>query len=111
MSLHQIGFQEVLVAAMLTDRLPEEMLLIGVQSVGLDDYGGSLRPEIKARIGEAVDLAVTRLRDWGFVVEPCIGMKEAFLNDSALNLDAYESGRPSEQAACRYGDGRVLARS
>ncbi|WP_254899515.1 hypothetical protein [Methylomagnum ishizawai] len=30
------------------------------------------------------------------------------LNDASLELDAYESGRPSEQAACRHGDGRVL---
>ena len=110
MSLHQTGFQEVLAAAELTGQLPEELLLIGAQPVELDDYGGSLRPELKAIIGEAVDLAIARLRNWGFSLEPRAKMDAGSLNDPALNLDAYESGRPSEQAACRHGDGRILAR-
>jgi hydrogenase maturation protease len=108
MSLHQTGFQEVLAAAALTGQLPESLLLVGVQPVELDDYGGSLRPEIRASIGEAVELAAARLRDWGFALEPRTGANTGSLNDASLNLDAYETGRPSEQAACRVGDGRVL---
>lgn len=110
MSLHQTGFQEVLAAAELTGQRPETMLLIGVQPAELDDYGGSLRPEIKAQVAAAVELAVARLRDWGYTVTPRTASPLERLNDAALTLDAYESGRPSEQAACRYGDGRVLAR-
>ncbi|SMF97740.1 hydrogenase maturation protease [Methylomagnum ishizawai] len=107
MSLHQTGFQEVLAAALLTGQLPEHMLLIGVQPVELDDYGGSLRPAIKAQIGPAVILAAARLAQWGHVLEPWANASDP-LNDASLELDAYESGRPSEQAACRHGDGRVL---
>ncbi len=44
MSLHQTGFQEVLAMAQLLDRYPDNLLLIGVQPVELDDFGGSLRP-------------------------------------------------------------------
>lgn len=108
MSLHQTGFQEVLAAAVLTGQAPESLLLIGVQPVELDDYGGSLRPEVREKIGVAVDLAAARLRDWGFAVEADAAPAHDCLNDASLNLDAYETGRPSEQAACRFGDGRVL---
>jgi hydrogenase maturation protease len=108
MSLHQTGFQEVLAAAALTGRLPESLLLIGVQPLELDDYGGSLRPAIRAKIAEAVELAATRLRDWGFALEPRAGTGAESLNDASLNLGAYEAGRPPEQSACRFGDGRVL---
>lgn len=107
MSLHQTGFQEVLAAALLTGQLPERMLLIGVQPVELDDYGGSLRPAVRAQIGPAVDLAAARLLEWGHALEPLADALDP-LNDASLGLDAYESGRPSEQAACRHGDGRVL---
>jgi hydrogenase maturation protease len=107
MSLHQTGFQEVLAAAELTGQLPEELLLIGVQPVELDDYGGSLRPAVRAQIGPAVDLAVARLAEWGIALEP-LADPAPCLNDASLRLETYEAGRPSEQAACRHGDGRVL---
>lgn len=105
MSLHQTGFQEVLAAAELTGQLPESLLLIGVQPVELEDYGGSLRPAVRAQIGPALDLAAERLRDWGIRLEP---NDEAAAATDSLSLAEYESGRPSEQAACRHGDGRVL---
>ena len=107
MSLHQTGFQEVIAAADLTGQLPEEMLLIGVQPEELDDYGGSLRPVVKARLGEAVDLAVAQLAAWGFELTPRQGVAE--LNDRALTMAAYEAGRPSADAASRIGDARFLA--
>src|SRR5690606_24970731 len=53
MSLHQTGFQEVLASAQLLGRLPRELVLIGVQPEELEDYGGSLRPSVKARLPEA----------------------------------------------------------
>jgi hydrogenase maturation protease len=49
MSLHQTGFQEVLMAAELTGKLPSELVLIGVQPEELEDYGGSLRDVVKAQ--------------------------------------------------------------
>jgi hydrogenase maturation protease len=114
MSLHQTGFQEVLAAAELTGQLPEEMLLIGVQPAELEDYGGSLSPEVKARIADALALAVARLQAWGFVLAQRTNMDDptaARLNDSALDLEAYETGRPSALSACRHGDARILGRN
>ena len=108
MSLHQTGFQEVIAAAALTGRCPERMLLIGVQPVELEDYGGSLRPAVKARIPEAIGLAIGRLREWGVEARP--RSVPATGRDGALGIDAYEAGRPSAAEACRVGDERVLAR-
>lgn len=47
MSLHQTGFQEVLMLAQLTEKFPRQVMLIGCQPEELDDYGGSLRPRVK----------------------------------------------------------------
>lgn len=110
MSLHQTGFQEVLASAQMLDRLPESMLLIGVQPVELDDFGGSLRAVVRACIEPAVAHAVARLRRWGVSVEP---RADAVLrlNDVALAMDAYEAGRPPPEAACRHGDLRFVTTS
>ena len=108
MSLHQTGFQEVLAAAALTDQLPESLLLIGVQPEELEDYGGSLRAPVKARLGEAVGMAVAQLADWGFAPTRRASADFAGLNDPALTMAAYEAGRPSAEAACRFGDDRLV---
>ncbi|THF65329.1 HyaD/HybD family hydrogenase maturation endopeptidase [Pseudothauera rhizosphaerae] len=105
MSLHQTGFQEVLAAAELLGQLPAEMLLIGVQPAELDDYGGSLRPAVRALVPEAVELAAARLRAWGVDLRPAEGARPV-LNDDALALAGYEAGRPPAEAAWRLGDGR-----
>ena len=70
MSLHQTGFQEVLAMAELLGDYPEHLLLIGVQPVALEDFGGSLRPEVKARIAPAIDLALEYLAEFGVVPLP-----------------------------------------
>ena len=106
MSLHQTGFQEVIAAAALTGQLPEQLLLIGVQPEELDDYGGSLRPAVKARLDEAVALAVAALRDWGFA--PQRRVEKVGAGDTALSMSAYEAGRPSAETASRIGDARYL---
>ena len=109
MSLHQTGFQDVLAAAALKDRAPERILLIGCQPVELEDYGGGLRPEVAARVPEAVNLALAELRDvYGVVPEEREGRAHD-LSDAALSRDAYEGGRPSEDEAFRAGDIRFLA--
>lgn len=115
MSLHQTGFQEVIAAAELTGKCPERMLLVGVQPVELEDYGGSLRPAVKARIPEAIAIAVERLRAWGIELSPrqqgAAGAagESGRLNIAALAIDGYEADRPSPEAACRVGDDRFLA--
>jgi hydrogenase maturation protease len=107
MSLHQTGFQEVIAAADLTCQLPESLLLIGVQPEELEDYGGSLRDVVKARLDDAVAMAVAQLRDWGCIVEA----RESKLgaDATALDMGAYESGRPSAELASRIGDDRFMA--
>ena len=111
MSLHQTHFAELLGLAKLLGRAPDSILLIGVQPVELADFGGSLRPEVKARVPEAVNLAVGQLRAWGFAprersADPADA--ERGVNAAALAIDAYESGRPPAEVACRIGDARFL---
>ncbi len=106
MSLHQTGFQEVISAADLTGQLPESLLLIGVQPEELEDYGGSLRPAVKTRLGDAVAMAIAQLREWGF--EPR-QRRTPSVGSDALAMAAYETGRPSADAACRFGDERFIA--
>lgn len=65
LSLHQTGFQEILAAAQLINRLPDQLVLIGVQPVDMDDYGGSLSPLVKGRIPTALALALSWLQRWG----------------------------------------------
>jgi hydrogenase maturation protease len=111
MSLHQTGFQEVLALAQLTGQYPQDVLLIGCQPEELEDFGGSLRPGTKAALERAILMAVEQLAAWG--AEPLRraeppGEREA-VTGRELSLQAYEAGRPSEQAACRIGDERFLA--
>lgn len=111
MSLHQTGFQEVLMLAQLTECYPREVLLIGCQPEVLDDYGGSLRACTRAALAPAVALAVERLAAWGAAprvrgTPPAPG--EA-LTAPVLALAAYEDGRPDAGQACRVGDVRFLA--
>lgn len=107
MSLHQTGFQDVLAMAQFTGNYPSNLLLIGCQPVELEDFGGSLRPQVKAQIQPALKLALDYLAEFG--VKP---VKRAtsvnHLSPAQLNLTDYESGRPSEQDACRLGDIRFL---
>lgn len=108
-SPHQTGFNDVLALAQMNGRTPDTVVAIGVQPVELNDFGGSLRPEVKDRLPEVVELAAEQLAAWGFPgkrrspdapVEP--------LNANPLALDTYESGRPSTADARRDGDPRLL---
>ena len=105
MSLHQTGFQEVLASAALIGAMPERLMLFGVQPEELEDFGGSLRPCVLARVAEAVAWVVDLLIDWGHAPTVRDAPRE---DGSPLSLHAYESGRPSAEAACRIGDARVL---
>jgi hydrogenase maturation protease len=112
LSPHQNGLNDVLALAALRGRAPREVTAIGVQPVTLEDFGGSLRPEVKARLSEAVTLAVDVIARWGFAPLPrAPGSAFEPLNAAALALDAYELGRPPPGEACRDGDPRVLALS
>jgi hydrogenase maturation protease len=112
MSLHQTGFQEVLALADLLGDYPRHLLLIGCQPVELEDFGGSLRPEVKAQIGPAILAARGYLERFGVVwtaVDGRIVERHPDMPHPALGLADYELGRPSAEVACRVGDARVLA--
>lgn len=111
MSLHQTGFQEVLMLAKLTERYPRRVRLIGCQPEMIDDYGGSLTPVVKAAMAPALALGVQALREWGV---PVAARTAALSPDEAVTLPtlalaAYEGGRPPAEMACRVGDERFLA--
>ena len=109
MSLHQTGFQEVLMAADLTGKLPAELVLIGVQPEELEDYGGSLRDVVKAQIKPALNLALDWLNHWGGRGIIRQGAAEP-ITDVALAMEIYEGERPSASQAYRLGDARFLQR-
>ena len=110
MSLHQTGFQEVLMLALLTGRYPEQVLLIGCQPEELEDYGGSLRPVVRRAMDEALALGVDTLRRWGAApvarTTPLCGRDS--ITFAELELARYEGQRPPEDLACRVGDERFF---
>lgn len=111
MSLHQTGFQEVLALARFTGRYPQHVLLVGCQPEELEDYGGSLRPSVRAALDGALALACAELAAWGCAPRPRtmpLPAHEA-VTLPHLAMARYEAGRPSEDEACRIGDARFLA--
>ncbi len=110
-SLHQTGFQEVLAMAEMMGDYPKHLLLVGVQPVELDDYGGSLRPQVKAQIQPAIEMAL------GYLIAHGInGEKRSTPLDEELTiacehmvLSRYEAERPDDAMAYRKGDARIVA--
>ncbi len=112
MSLHQTGFQEVIACAALTDKLPESMVLIGVQPEQLEDFGGSLRDSVKAQIPHAIEIALDLLKEWGIPYSArTTPIASRCVNGDLLDMESYEAGRPSAELACRFGDERFLTGS
>ena len=105
MSLHQTGFQEVLANAELLGDYPEHILLVGVQPEELEDYGGSLRPRVRARIDAAIDLVIEYLAELGIRPQ---ALDSGNTQSHALDLNRYEQERPSAEQALRLGDPRVV---
>lgn len=109
-SLHQAGLQDVIACAKLLGGCAAHMLLIGVQPVELEDYGGSLRPPVHAAVAKSIDIAAAQLRDWGVPVSRRDqGSASEEVTAAALALERYEAERPGANEACRIGDARVLA--
>jgi len=108
MSLHQTGFQEVLAMAEMLGNYPKHLLLVGVQPVQLEDFGGSLREKTKQQIDPAIEAALKWLKTFG--VQPqkrAIPLKES-LSGEEVSINNYEQNRPTADQACRVGDDRVL---
>ena len=109
-SLHQTGFQEVLALAEMMGDYPQQLLLVGVQPEEIEDYGGSLRPAVKAQIGPALAVARDYLGRHGIHLESRNGTDVPDTAGAGLrDMGRYEAERPSPQMACRGGDERVLA--
>jgi hydrogenase maturation protease len=66
LSLHQVGFQEVLEFAGIRDRLPGRLHLIGAQPFDLS-IGVGLSPEIESVVPAIVDRALGILGEWGIL--------------------------------------------
>ncbi len=110
MSLHQTGFQEVLAMAEMLGHYPQHLLLVGVQPVQLEDYGGSLREQTRKQIRPAIHHALNWLQklDVQSRLRPQPLSAEHALSGIELSLENYENQRPSATQACRIGDDRVL---
>ncbi|ASW04021.1 MULTISPECIES: HyaD/HybD family hydrogenase maturation endopeptidase [Paraburkholderia] len=111
MSLHQTGFQEVLQLAELTGHYPQRVVLVGCQPEELDDYGGSLRPAVKAALEPAIERACEVLCEWGAEPVPRSGTlaPDEAVTTEHLAITRYEAERPTEQDACRTGDARFFS--
>lgn len=111
MSLHQAGLQDVIACAKLLGGCAERMALIGVQPLELEDYGGSLRPQIRNQLQPALDLAVDYFVRQGLLLVPRAEPQASDVITPGLELTQYEEERPAAEVACRIGDARVLERA
>ncbi len=110
LSLHQAGLQDVIACAKLLGGCASKMLLVGVQPVELEDYGGSLRPRVREMIPGALEEAVSYLARFDIIPEARQSGQSSDVITPGLDLVSYESGRPERDEACRDGDQRVLER-
>ena len=110
-SLHQTGFQEVLAMAEMMGDKPAHMLLIGVQPAELEDFGGSLTDSVKSCIEPALEAALAYLARFGVVPSQRAALLDVSQTLASVEMapDAYEGGRPSQEAAPRNGDVRIVA--
>ncbi|OGS81704.1 MAG: hydrogenase expression/formation protein [Gallionellales bacterium GWA2_59_43] len=104
LSLHQTGFQEVLAVAELIENFPLELVLIGVQPLGIEDYGASLNPLIKEKIPTALAIALSWLQRWGCTPESRNGEVEgmALLLPATLSMDRFDAGALSPAPTGSY---------
>lgn len=109
-SLHQTGFQEVLALADMMEDYPEQIILIGVQPEFIEDFGGSLRPVVKAQIQPAIEEALKFMdaNNIQYTKRNTPLVPNDLSEDTILTMENYEQGRPSEELACRMGDDRIL---
>ena len=109
-SLHQTGFQEVLVMADMMGQYPDHLLLIGVQPVELDDFGGSLRPQVRAQIQPSIEMALEYLDKFDITIKKReVPLPADVTNAGAIaDINLYEAQRPPENIACRKGDDRIV---
>jgi hydrogenase maturation protease len=108
LSLHQTGFQDVIATAELRGRRPPAMLLIGVQPLTLEDYGGGLTPPVAAQVGPAVEIALAELSRVHRIHPVARSTPSPGLSAPPVARAAYEGGRPDGATAFRAGDARFI---
>jgi len=69
LSMHEIGFLELLAISRLRGSAPSRITVLGVEPESLAD-GIGLSRKVEARLGELVEAVVGELRAWGFDVPP-----------------------------------------
>jgi hydrogenase maturation protease len=111
MSLHQTGFQEVIMTAELMGHRPPDMMLIGVQPVELEDFGGSLRDVPKRKIEDAIGIGLAYLKRFGVEAARRADPLPAVdtIASAEMTMEVYEGQRPSAEEACRTADLRFVA--
>jgi hydrogenase maturation protease len=68
LSMHQMGFNEVLAAASMRGRRPPHLMVIGMQPLVIEP-GLGLSPPASAAMPEFVDMAAQELTSWGVGLE------------------------------------------
>jgi hydrogenase maturation protease len=63
MSIHQLGFQEVLFAAKIRETSPKHMILFGVQPASLE-LGLQLSPIVQAQLPQLAEKVVEQVKKW-----------------------------------------------
>jgi hydrogenase maturation protease len=63
MSIHQLGFQEVLLAAKMRDRYPKHIMMFGMQPTSLE-LGIELTETNRGRLDELAQLVVAQVKRW-----------------------------------------------
>jgi hydrogenase maturation protease len=111
LSAHQTGFNDLLALAALRGCAPERITVIGVQPVELNDFGGSLREPVRARIPDAVERAADELAAWGYAGRRrADGESVASLSAASIGLAVYEQGGLPQDDLSRFGDARLIVR-
>ena len=63
MSVHQMGFQEVLMAAKLRERYPKQIVMFGMQPASLK-LGIQLTETVQENLGELRDVVIDQVNTW-----------------------------------------------
>jgi hydrogenase maturation protease len=63
LSVHHIGFSDLLFAAKLMRETPPEVYLVGIQPKSLD-IGLDMTEEIRVKLDSIIDLAIKKLKEW-----------------------------------------------
>lgn len=63
MSIHQLGFQEVLLAAKMRERYPKQIVMVGMQPTSLE-LGVELTETNRQKLGELANAVIEQVHNW-----------------------------------------------